>query len=92
MQIDDHDFCDTCPLCRPAMIELQQPGAQRPDVKKLKKQKRVIDRVWDFDTSYDQRRAFILVTRNRSTDSADVELCRQVNEKIQAALALLERE
>lgn len=79
--MEDHEFCDTCPGCRPALTTLDGRNVPDDDPKMV-----IINELWDTQTTYAQRRAFIEVTLKNSRNSIDVKLCRQVMDKIQEAL------
>ena len=79
--MEDHEFCDTCPGCRPALATLDGRKVPDDDPKMV-----IINELWDTQTTYAQRRAFIEVTLKNSRNSIDVKLCQQVMDKIQEAL------
>lgn len=80
-----HEFCDGCPLCRPALIDLRSGRGLSADDKLTQ----AVERIWDKHTSYEQRRAFIRVTRFNSRDTADVLLFEEVVAKIKRVADLL---
>lgn len=82
----DHEFCDECPLCRPALIDMRTGRSRGPDDKLMK----AVNRIWDNHTSYEQRRAFIRVTRFNSQAPEDQHLFHEVAAKIQRVAELLE--
>lgn len=79
--MEDHEFCDSCPGCRPALMSLD--GRRVPDDDPMMI---AIMRIWDNETSYAQRRAYIEVTLKNSRKSRDLELCNQIMHKIQQVL------
>lgn len=81
----DHEFCDECPLCRPAIIDISTGREMSPDHKLMK----AVNRIWDQHTTYEQRRAFIRVTRFNSREAADVLLFEEVVTKIKQVSDLL---
>lgn len=79
-----HDFCDSCPLCRPAVLDSEGKQLERGHpVYDL------VQRVWDNDTTYEERKAFILVTWHNSSDPKDLTLFGILNQKLQKALTEL---
>jgi hypothetical protein len=83
-----HDFCDTCPDCRPAILDVntgQRLAAGHPVFD-------AVMRVWDNDTSYEERRAFITVTTNKPYGAAEEKLFDQLNNKFRAALDHIKKE
>jgi hypothetical protein len=77
---DDHDFCDSCPLCRPTLMSLD--GEVMPDEDPIMQK---VYKIWDTETTLEERRAFILVSRGRSHKLADRRLARKVAALIQKA-------
>jgi hypothetical protein len=75
-----HDFCDHCEGCRPALVD-PQTGKRLGDDSPLMLK---VNRVWDKETTYAQRRAFIMVTVHNSRAAADMQLCQEVIKKIEA--------
>ena len=80
--MEDHEFCDTCPGCRPAMLDVKSGKPLPSDHPAMV----VVNRVWSNDTTYAQRRAFIEVTLKNSRRPEDVKLFQEVATKIQTAL------
>lgn len=53
--MEDHEFCDNCPGCRPAMLDMQtNKPVPRNDPKM-----QIVDKIWDNETTYAERKAFI---------------------------------
>jgi hypothetical protein len=77
--MEDHEFCDSCPGCRPAMLDART-GKPIPNDDLMMV---VINRIWDNETSYAQRRAFIEVTLKNAHDSHNMQLAQQVIRKFQ---------
>lgn len=77
-----HEFCDDCEGCRPAMLDLKTNKPLPNDDPMMV----VVNRVWDNETTYAQRKAYIEVTLHNSTRPNDVRLFQEVAQKIQAAL------
>jgi hypothetical protein len=71
----DHEFCDSCPGCRPAMMSLDGKRVPDDDPMMIK-----VMSIWENETSYAQRRAYI------EENARDRQLCMQVMHKIQQAL------
>lgn len=80
--LDDHEFCDTCPGCRPAMLDVRTGKRLPDDDPKMTK----VNRVWDNDTTYEQRKAFIEVTLHNSRKPGDMRGFQAVSLMIEAAL------
>jgi hypothetical protein len=76
-----HAFCDHCPGCRPALIDTVtgQPMADDSPVMLT------VNRVWDKDTSYAEREAFINVTLHNSRVPQVIELAAGVARKFSDA-------
>jgi len=79
--MEDHEFCDSCPGCRPAMAEID--GTVIPNDHPMMIE---VNRVWDNETTYEQRKAFIEVTLHNSRKPEDLLLFQEVTEKMQTAL------
>lgn len=75
-----HDFCDHCPGCRPCLIDLQTGQPQPPDSPVMIR----VNRLWDKETTYAERKAFIDVTLHHSQKPKDIQLAHAVIEKIKA--------
>ncbi len=73
-----HEFCDHCPGCRPALIDLTTGGVLSNDSAIM----RHVNRVWDNDTTYAERKAFIAVTVHKSRVPADMQLAQSVMVKL----------
>lgn len=79
--MEDHEFCDSCPGCRPALVSVET-GKRLPDDDPLMA---VLNQVWDNQTTYAERRAFIEVTLKNSRHPSDLELTSRVIQKLRAA-------
>lgn len=77
-----HEFCDHCPGCRPALLNAQTGQVMADDDPIMI----AVNKVWNHDTTYDMRKAFIEVTLHNSEDERDRSLAGQVISKIQDAL------
>lgn len=84
--MEDHEFCDSCEGCRPAMFDARTGQRVPDDDPKMV----IIHRVWNSGTTYAQRRAFIEVTLKNSCKPHDVQLSLEVVLMIQRALKELE--
>lgn len=79
----DHEFCDSCPGCRPAMLDTET-GQPLPDTHPMML---AANRVWDHGTTYKERKSFIEVTLHNSRKPRDLERCQRVVERVQKAFA-----
>lgn len=77
----NHEFCDHCPGCRPALIDTET-GRPLPADSSLML---AVSRIWASQTTYAERKAFIEVTANNSRDPADLRLAQAVIAKIEKA-------
>ena len=80
--LEDHAFCDSCPGCRPAMIDVKTGKPVPPDDPKVL----AINLLWDKRTTYEQRKAYIEVTLHNSRKPEDMRLCQEVLGKIEVVL------
>jgi hypothetical protein len=80
--MDRHEFCDHCPGCRPAVIDWNT-GAVLPQDSALAI---AVNRAWNTQTSYAERKAFIEVTLHNSRAKQDLQLASEVIAKIKAAM------
>ena len=72
--LEDHEFCDNCPGCRPALIDVETMQ-KVPDNHRFMTS---VNKIWDNDTTYAQRRAFIEVTLHNSRNPQDLRLTEEV--------------
>ncbi len=79
--MEDHEFCDSCSGCRPALMTMT--GEAIPDNHPIMIK---VNDFWENKTSYAQRRAFIEVTLKNSRNDHDINLCNQIMEGIQLIL------
>lgn len=77
-----HEFCDTCPGCRPALMNLSTGTVLAEDSPTMI----AIMRMWREDTSYAERKAFIEVRVNNSRTSRNLILARGIVAKIERIL------
>ena len=83
--MEDHEFCDKCPGCRPALATLDGVKVGKPfddDTPEMK----AINKYWDNETEYRQRKAYIEVTLHNSRRPGELALCKQVMAGIQEVL------
>lgn len=76
--MEDHAFCDHCPGCRPAILNVQTGESLPPDDPIMI----AVNQIWDKETTYAQRKAFIEVTLHNSRTPYDMELFQQVSRKV----------
>lgn len=84
--MEDHEFCDDCPGCRPAMLDMKTGKPMPNDHPAMVE----INRLWDNETTYAQRKAFIEVTLHNSRQPHEMRLFGEVQEMMQEALSKLE--
>jgi len=80
--MEDHEFCDDCPGCRPAMIDAETGKVMSPDSREMQ----IVNQVWDNETTYAERKAFIEVTLKNSRLPNEMKLFEAVGEKMKRAL------
>lgn len=80
----EHEFCDDCPGCRPAIASFDpktgQVGPKMPDDTPIMQ---AVNKYWDNDTTYEERHAYIEVTLHNSRLPAHMERCQRVLEQLQ---------
>lgn len=74
-----HEFCDHCPGCRPAIIDMKTGKPLPPDSPLMV----AVDRMWNTETTYAERKAFIEVTLHNSRKPEDIELARKIMARIE---------
>ena len=74
VMMPEHEFCDDCPGCRPALLDVKTGKVMAPDDPVMTK----INDVWDNETTYAQRRAFIEVTLHNSRNPVDMKRFEEV--------------
>jgi hypothetical protein len=80
--MEDHEFCDNCPGCRPAMLDLQTNEPVPHNDPKM----HIVNRIWDNETTYAERKAFIEVTLKNSRLPNELKLAQRVINKLQEGL------
>jgi hypothetical protein len=85
--LEGHEFCDHCPGCRPVIFNPVTGQVYPLDSPVMK----VVNRIWDHDTTYAERKAFIEVALHNSRQPEHLRLAQAVTGKMQAALASEER-
>lgn len=81
-----HEFCDTCPGCRPAIMLAETGKKLPPEHPTMIK----INRVWNKECTYHERKAYINVTVNNSHVPAELEMTERVMKKLIAGAKLQE--
>lgn len=76
-----HEFCDHCPGCRPALIDGETGKLYAQDSPLMLE----INRIWDKETTYAERKAFIDVTLHNSYDAETIRLAAGVAAKFSGA-------
>lgn len=76
--MEDHEFCDSCPGCRPALMNPKTGQVLQNDDPLMIK----VNDIWDNQTTYAQRRAFIEVTLHNSRNPQDVKRAQEVVQMI----------
>lgn len=77
-----HEFCDHCPGCRPALLDLATGKPLAEDTPVMI----AVNKIWDNDTTYAQRKAFVAITWHQSKKPDDVKLAMMITQKIEKAL------
>ena len=80
--MEDHEFCDHCPGCRPSLVDAITGKVLSPGHPWMQ----AAMRVWNKATTYDQRKAFIEVTLHNSQKPEDLLLCQGVMNRITAEM------
>jgi hypothetical protein len=75
--LEHHEFCDHCPGCRPAILDVTTGRALAADSPMMMR----VNKIWDKDTTYAQRKAYIEVTVHNSRSPQDMELASVVASK-----------
>ena len=89
--MEDHEFCDDCEGCRPAIATVDpKTGEVGPSMPRDTPQMQAIDAYWDNETSYAQRKPFIEFTLHNRREPVLVERAQQVMSKVQQILKELE--
>lgn len=76
-----HEFCDHCEGCRPALMDITTGQVLADDSPLMIE----INRIWDKETTYAERKAFIDVSVHNSRKSDDMRLAHAVIAKISQA-------
>ena len=89
--LEDHEFCDNCPGCRPVMAPVDpQTGAVGQPLPQDSPEMKVVDRHWDNFTTWEERRAFIEVTLHNSRVPKMLGMAQKVMREMQWALNFVE--
>lgn len=78
-----HDFCDHCPGCRPAIVNIETGEVLAEDSPQMIE----VNRIWSHETTYAERKAYIAMTAHNSRAPEDMRLAMRIMEKFQAALS-----
>ena len=81
--MEDHEFCDSCPGCRPLLINLTTGKPYSNSEPEMM----AINKYWDNETTFAQRRAYIEVTLKNSQATHDQKLFKEVVREIQRVLS-----
>ena len=84
--MDDHEFCDDCFGCRPAIATVNPDNTVGPPMPQDHPAMVKINKYWDNETTYAQRKAFIEVTLHNSRISVEMKLANQVMERIRTIM------
>ena len=76
-----HEFCDHCEGCRPALIDGETGKVYAQDSPLMLE----INRIWDKETTYAERKAFIDVTLHNASDEKSFRLASSVAAKFSGA-------
>jgi hypothetical protein len=79
--LENHDFCDHCPGCRPALIDLKTGQLMPPDSPVMI----AINRIWNTQTTYAERKAFVEVTVHNSRKPEDLRMGQAVMQRFAEA-------
>lgn len=76
-----HEFCDQCPGCRPAVMVSANapPGAHAAMTK-------IVNHIWDHETRFEERKAFIEVTLHNDRDPEKMRLAAALAKRFEAAV------
>lgn len=74
----NHDFCDHCPGCRPALLDLITGRPLADDSPEMLR----VNKIWNEQTTYRERKAFIAVTVHNSRAAEDMRLAQNIIAKI----------
>jgi len=83
---DTHQFCDHCELCRPALLDMGTGKVFSDDSPVMI----AVNKIWNNDSTYAQRKAFIAVTVHNSRLDQDMRLAHTLIDKFKAALTALD--
>ena len=82
--MEDHEFCDHCPGCRPALVNAETGEVLMPEHPTMI----AVNKVWDTQTTFEERKGFIEVTLHNSRSLHDTQMNAAVMQKIENALAV----
>ena len=73
-----HEFCDHCPLCRPALLDLRTGGLMSSDSPVMVR----MNHIWNHETTYAERKAFIDVTVHNRHSDQNMRLAQSIMDKL----------
>lgn len=76
--LEEHEFCDDCPGCKPAILDIKTNKPLPSDDPLMK----AVMFMWKNGTTYQERKAYIEVTLHNSRLPSDLRLAGMVFEKI----------
>ncbi|MDD3473383.1 MAG: hypothetical protein PHS86_11415 [Syntrophaceae bacterium] len=76
--LEDHEFCDDCPGCKPAILDMKTNRPLPPDDPLMQ----AVMFMWQNGTTYQERKAYIEVTLHNSRSQSDLILANSVFHKI----------
>lgn len=80
--MEDHEFCDDCDGCRPAIASVDPKTGMAAPMPQDHPVMVAINEYWDNDTHYAQRKAFIEVTLHNSRLPNEMKLFQEVSERM----------
>jgi hypothetical protein len=80
--LEHHQFCDSCPGCRPAIVDSKTGTILPPESPIMV----AVNDLWDHHTTYEERKAFIEVTLHNSQAPPELQLAYALMQKIQTTI------
>lgn len=80
--MEDHEFCDKCPGCRPAIMDATTGEVFAPDSEIMI----AVNEMWDNDTTYEERKAFIEMTLHNSRNPILMERAKIIFDKVESIM------
>lgn len=81
--MEEHEFCDSCPGCRPALLDVTTEQRLADDNPIMI----AVNKIWDEETTYEQRKAFIEFTLHNSRVPIIVARAEEVIKKFETVLS-----